>query len=49
MANIVIGLIFFAIVGFAANKSYISMKNNKCPGCSGGCSEQSKTCQIKLK
>lgn len=48
MANLVIGLIFFTLIGFAARKSYISMKSNKCPGCSGGCAEQSKSCQIKL-
>lgn len=47
IANIIVGLIFFAIVGYGAVKSYQSMKHNSCPGCSGGCSEQSKSCQIQ--
>lgn len=45
VANIIVGLVFFTIVGLGAVKSYKSMKNNSCPGCSGGCSEQSKSCQ----
>ncbi|AHM57811.1 hypothetical protein EAL2_808p03060 (plasmid) [Peptoclostridium acidaminophilum DSM 3953] len=49
MANIIVGGIFFAIVGYGAYKSISSMKNNTCPGCSGGCSHQCKGCQIKLK
>lgn len=46
IANIVVGLIFFTAVGIGLKKSLKSMKNNQCPGCSGGCSEQ-KVCQIK--
>jgi|GEM_PF-1039473 len=36
--TIIIGLIFFAIVGFGAFKSLKSIRNNTCIGCSGGCS-----------
>lgn len=43
--SIIIGVIFFAIIGFSTYKSVKSIKSNKCPGCSGGCSEQAKkTC-----
>ncbi len=35
--TIVVGLIFLAIIAFAGIRSYKSMKQNKCPGCSGGC------------
>ncbi|OHW61992.1 hypothetical protein EUAN_14400 [Andreesenia angusta] len=40
MASVVIGAVFFGIVGYGAYRSVNSMKNNSCPGCSGGCSEQ---------
>ncbi len=40
IANIIIGVIFFGIVAFAAYKSIKSMRNNSCPGCSCGCSEE---------
>lgn len=47
-ATIVVGAIFFGLVGLGAYKSYQSMRNNKCPGCSGGCSEQAKqACSVK--
>ncbi len=47
-ATIIVGGIFFGLVGLGALKSYKSMRNNKCPGCSGGCSEQTKkSCSIK--
>lgn len=39
--SIIVGTIFFGIIGFSAYKSFKSIRNNKCPGCSGGCSEQS--------
>lgn len=42
MGTIIVGVVFVAIIGLAAGKSYKSMKNNSCPGCSGGCSEQMK-------
>lgn len=35
--TLVIGLVFAAAIGFAAFKSIKSIRNNKCPGCSGGC------------
>lgn len=44
-ATIIVGLVFFSIVGFGAYKSYKAMRQNKCPGCSGGCSEQS-SCHV---
>ncbi len=40
MANIIIGVLFFALVGYGAYKSIKSIRNNSCPGCSGGCTEQ---------
>ncbi|WHH58736.1 FeoB-associated Cys-rich membrane protein [Petroclostridium sp. X23] len=42
LPTIIVGTIFFALIGFGAYKSIKSMKNNSCPGCSGGCSEQTK-------
>lgn len=45
-ANIVVGLIFFIIVALGAMHSLRKMKNNSCPGCSGGCSvERQKSCK----
>ena len=45
LATIIIGAAFFAILLIAGVKSYKSMKNNSCPGCSGGCSvEEKKSC-----
>jgi anaerobic selenocysteine-containing dehydrogenase len=40
LPTLIIGVIFFGIVILAGVKSYKSMKNNSCPGCSGGCSVQ---------
>jgi len=42
LPTIIIGVVFFGIIGFGAYKSVKSMKNNSCPGCSGGCSVQEK-------
>lgn len=42
LPTIIVGIIFFAIVGFGTYKSLKSIRNNSCPGCSGGCSEQTK-------
>lgn len=45
-ANIVVGLIFFIIVALGAMHSLRKMKNNSCPGCSGGCTvERQKSCK----
>jgi len=41
-STIIVGLIFFAILGWATNKSRQSMKENKCAGCSGSCSPKEK-------
>ncbi|NLK71815.1 MAG: FeoB-associated Cys-rich membrane protein [Clostridiales bacterium] len=40
LPTILVGVIFFIIIGLGVYKSVKSMKNNSCPGCSGGCSEQ---------
>ncbi len=40
--DFVIGALFLGVLFIAARKSYRSMKNNSCPGCSGGCSEEKK-------
>lgn len=42
MPTIIVGIIFFGIIAFAAYKSRQSMKNNSCPGCSGSCTIQEK-------
>lgn len=43
--SIIVGVIFFGIIGWGTYKSIKSIRSNKCPGCSGGCSEQvKKTC-----
>lgn len=45
-ANIIVGILFFAIIAFGAFRAFKSMKSNSCPGCSGGCSvEQRKNCK----
>ncbi|SCP99086.1 FeoB-associated Cys-rich membrane protein [Anaerobium acetethylicum] len=45
MPTIIVGVLFFAAIGFGAYKSIKSMRNNSCPGCSGGCSaQQRKSC-----
>ncbi|NLK87729.1 MAG: FeoB-associated Cys-rich membrane protein [Clostridiaceae bacterium] len=45
MANIIIGIVFFGIVAFAAYKTIKSMRSNSCPGCACGCSdEQRRSC-----
>ncbi len=42
LSTIIVGVIFLGIVGLGTYKSIKAMKNNSCPGCSGGCSEQTK-------
>lgn len=42
LPTIIVGIIFFGIVAFGLYKTIKSMKNNSCPGCSCGCSEQTK-------
>ncbi|HHV95944.1 MAG TPA: FeoB-associated Cys-rich membrane protein [Clostridiaceae bacterium] len=42
LGNIIIGIIFFGLVGYGIYKSVKSMRSNSCPGCSGACSEQMK-------
>lgn len=37
LPTIVIGLLFALVIGFAAWKSIRSIRENKCPGCSGAC------------
>lgn len=45
-ATIVVGLVFFIVIALGAFYSLKKMKNNSCPGCSGGCSvEQQKSCK----
>lgn len=39
-ATIIIGVLFFGLIGFGAYKSIKSIRSNSCPGCSCGCSEQ---------
>lgn len=47
--TLIVGLIFASIVGWSAYRSFKSIRNNSCPGCSGGCSEQTKkSCQQKV-
>lgn len=46
LPTLIVGVIFFGIIALSTYKSIKSMKNNKCPGCSGGCSEQTqKNCR----
>ncbi|MDD3841083.1 MAG: FeoB-associated Cys-rich membrane protein [Clostridia bacterium] len=40
LATIIIAVIFFGIIAYGIYKSIKSMRNNSCPGCSMGCSEQ---------
>jgi anaerobic selenocysteine-containing dehydrogenase len=48
IVNIIVGILFFAVIAYGAMKSYKSMRSNTCPGCSGGCSMQErKSCQSK--
>ncbi|MDP3386705.1 MAG: FeoB-associated Cys-rich membrane protein [Eubacteriales bacterium] len=42
MPTIIVGIIFFGIIAFAAYKSRESIKNNSCPGCSGSCTIEKK-------
>lgn len=45
-ATIVVGLIFFIVIALGAFYSITKMKNNSCPGCSGGCSvKEGKSCK----
>lgn len=45
-ATIVVGIIFFIVIVLGAFYSFMKMKNNSCPGCSGGCSvDQRKSCK----
>ena len=46
LPTLLIGLLFAIIIGFAAWKSVRSIRNNKCPGCSGGCA-QSGNCSLR--
>ena len=41
IANIVVGLVFASIIGFAAKKVYTDTKNKKC-SCGSSCSGKSK-------
>ena len=48
LPTIIVGVIFFGIVGLGIRKTIKSMKSNSCPGCSGGCTEQTKnSCHSK--
>ncbi|MPW25566.1 FeoB-associated Cys-rich membrane protein [Alkalibaculum sp. M08DMB] len=48
LPTIIVGVIFFGIVGIGIYKSIKAMRNNSCPGCSGGCTEQAKnSCDSK--
>lgn len=42
LANIIIGAIFFGIIGFSTYKTIKGMRNNSCQGCSFACSKQMK-------
>lgn len=45
-ATIVVGLTFFIVIALGLVYSLKKMKNNSCPGCSGGCSvERHKSCK----
>lgn len=46
LPTILVGLLFAAVIGFAAWKSFRSMRENKCPGCSGACAHASR-CSLK--
>lgn len=47
LPTIIVGILFFSIVGFGLYKTIKSMKNNSCPGCSCNCSkEDKKNCKI---
>ncbi|NTW05479.1 MAG: FeoB-associated Cys-rich membrane protein [Peptococcaceae bacterium] len=40
MATIIVGIIFFLIIGFGTYRYYKSIQSNTCPGCTGGaCSD----------
>lgn len=46
METFIVGLLFFIGVAIAAWKTIKSLRNNSCPGCSGGCSvEKRKNCK----
>jgi len=38
IATIIVGIIFFSIIGFSGYKTIKYMKGNKCPGCTISCS-----------
>jgi hypothetical protein len=42
MSSLIVGLMFAIIIGFSGYKSWQSVRENKCPGCSGSCSTQKK-------
>ena len=45
LVDVIVGLIFAALVIFGAYRFIKSSRNNTCPGCSGGCSvEERKRC-----
>lgn len=46
LANIIVGIIFAAVVLIAFNKVRKDAKNNTCAGCGGGCSNKSKCGKI---
>jgi len=37
-ATIIVGILFSIVILFGAIKSFKNIRNNTCPGCSGGCS-----------
>ncbi|WP_291576231.1 FeoB-associated Cys-rich membrane protein [Clostridium sp. UBA4548] len=46
MGNIIVGLVFLVIFGFAFKKVYSDTKNNKC-SCGSSCSDKSKCSRVK--
>lgn len=48
-ANIIVGILFAAVILFGALKSFKSIRNNTCPGCSGGCSAGQRSACEKMR
>ena len=42
-STIMVGIIFFGLIGWGIIKSVRSMRNNSCPGCSGACTVEKKS------
>ncbi|MBK5246590.1 MAG: FeoB-associated Cys-rich membrane protein [Peptostreptococcaceae bacterium] len=48
-STIIVGILFAAIILYGAIKSFKNIRNNSCPGCSGGCSQSQRNSCKKMR